>query len=370
MTLKIWSKQLLYIKPDPTPYLLAARTPQTVRLMASGTSPLLYTISQQVLQNSLNNTTLYDAPYLLSFRIHSSIIYEGTSYVLSLPGFVDIKTEYGTVAFKFAWRPEWFYINSSSLLEGWNEISIENDGVRIFINANSDTYTLYDTATMKQEVLAYTNYGCTVSDTAVTGVSEGYILLKNQEALNFGAADTWEVGMKFTYTKGAEGHNGLFGSTLNYYAPELDIDTSNNQIYGHFSSDGISRNIGDSRYAGYTLTEGSTYWIKLYFDGSKYAIKISSNGISYSEYTLVSTTTKLVNKDNPGMCFLNRRMENGQNYWLKGPMSCLYEDTYVKLNDTYYCKGFIPVELPTMHTGYLQIYKPWAHLRNVSATFI
>lgn len=54
MALKIWSKELLMIKPDPTPYLLAARVPQLVRLLPESGEAFLYTTTPQVLDNTLS----------------------------------------------------------------------------------------------------------------------------------------------------------------------------------------------------------------------------------------------------------------------------------------------------------------------------
>lgn len=54
MALKIWSKELLMLKPDPTPYLLAARVPQQVRMLSEAGVPFLYTVTTQVLEDTLS----------------------------------------------------------------------------------------------------------------------------------------------------------------------------------------------------------------------------------------------------------------------------------------------------------------------------
>lgn len=55
MVTKFWCKQLLMIKPDPTPYLMAS--PQA-RLLAGAGKPLIYTNPPQVLVNTLDNVEL------------------------------------------------------------------------------------------------------------------------------------------------------------------------------------------------------------------------------------------------------------------------------------------------------------------------
>ena len=54
MVTKFWCKQLLMIKPDPSPYLLASRIPRVVRLAASSGSVLYYTNNSQILADTLS----------------------------------------------------------------------------------------------------------------------------------------------------------------------------------------------------------------------------------------------------------------------------------------------------------------------------
>lgn len=70
MTLKIWSKQLLYIKPDPTPYLLASRTPTIVRLSAAAGVPFLYTNTSNpaiLISDTLSNKDIGYGAFDISF---------------------------------------------------------------------------------------------------------------------------------------------------------------------------------------------------------------------------------------------------------------------------------------------------------------
>ena len=54
MVTKFWCKELLMIKPDPAPYLLASRKPREVRLLAAPGAPLYYTNNGQVLADTLS----------------------------------------------------------------------------------------------------------------------------------------------------------------------------------------------------------------------------------------------------------------------------------------------------------------------------
>lgn len=64
--LKIWSKQLLMIKPDPTPYLMAS---SSTRLLAAVGTPLLYTDSsvKVLVSDTLSNTTIGTGAFDISF---------------------------------------------------------------------------------------------------------------------------------------------------------------------------------------------------------------------------------------------------------------------------------------------------------------
>lgn len=53
MVAKFWIKQLL-IKPDPSPYLLAAKSPTQVRLLAAPGESLYYTNNSQILADTLS----------------------------------------------------------------------------------------------------------------------------------------------------------------------------------------------------------------------------------------------------------------------------------------------------------------------------
>lgn len=146
MVTKFWSKQLLMIKPDPSPYLMASNR---YRLYAGAGTPLYWTNNAQVRVNTLDNKSLGSQAFSVSFAVTREfvILSTGTRYILSYPGLMDVKAEDGTLWFKFNWeaRPVWKYISSSELVPGWNNVSLEANGSSIITLAVNDTsYTLVD----------------------------------------------------------------------------------------------------------------------------------------------------------------------------------------------------------------------------------
>lgn len=146
MVTKFWSKQLLMIKPDPSPYLMASNR---YRLYAGAGTPLYWTNNAQVRVNTLDNKNLGEQAFSVSFAVTREfvILSTGTRYILSYPGLMDVKAEDGTLWFKFNWEssPVWKYISSSELVPGWNNVSLESNGQSVItLVVNSTTHTIID----------------------------------------------------------------------------------------------------------------------------------------------------------------------------------------------------------------------------------
>lgn len=143
MVAKFWSKQLLMIKPDPSPYLMASNR---YRLYAGTGTPLYWTNNAQVRVNTLDNQDLSTKAFRLSFNVtrESVVLSTGTRYILSYPGLVDVKAQDGTLWFRFNWEasPMWKYISSSELVPGWNIVSLAGNGVKITLTVNNTIHTL------------------------------------------------------------------------------------------------------------------------------------------------------------------------------------------------------------------------------------
>ena len=65
MTLKIWSKQLLYIKPDDTPYLMASRN---AVLGYSSSGRLIYLNTAHTINDTLSNQSATVLKFNINFN--------------------------------------------------------------------------------------------------------------------------------------------------------------------------------------------------------------------------------------------------------------------------------------------------------------
>ena len=358
-------------EPDIYPYLLAGRSGnKLIKLMASKTDAIYYSNTTQIITDTLSGQILGQSPFELQFDVHSKSITQGTTQILNADGLMRCFAQGGTLHFKFAWDDAVYTLDKKYLKSGWNTVILSSTGETISLQVNEYVAILLD-ATKKVPILDYTPHSASVSSEYVTNVSGGYISINNLDNLNLGTASTWSIGASFVYATGASGHNGVFGAHTNYYAPELDIDLSTNKLYVNLSSTGTSRDIADSAYADFILSPNTRYWTKLKFTGSAYIIAVSTDGATFQEQTVVSSSARVYNGASPNLVFMNRRMGNGQNYWLKGPLYTSYADTYIIADGVEYGKTYIyPIAYPQLSVGQISSPVNWTKVRNIRAVLL
>lgn len=144
MATKFWCKELLMIKPDPAPYLLAARRPRETRLLASLGHPLYYTNPARFEIDELSGKTLGQQEFELQFAVNSSAISQGTTYLIEAPGLLECKTQDNTLYFKFGWDATWYKVPSNCIATGWNTIILGSDGTIISLIVNQFYTVLVD----------------------------------------------------------------------------------------------------------------------------------------------------------------------------------------------------------------------------------
>lgn len=358
-------------EPDIYPYLLAGRSGNKfIKLMASKTDAIYYNNIPQIITDTLSGQTLGQSPFELQFDVHSKAITQGTTQLFDAPGLVKCIAQNGTLYFKFAWELPWYSLDKKYLKSGWNTVILSSTGMIISLQVNEYVAILVDT-TKKVPMLDYTPHNVSVSSEYVTNVSGGYISINNLDNLNLGTASTWSIGASFVYTPGDVDYDGVYGSYTDYTVPELNINVASNKLYAHISSDGSSRDIASSSYVDYTLKQGSRYWTILSFTGTAYELSISADGIEYQTYTIASTSTRVASVTNPAMIFMNRRVGNGQNYWLKGPLYTSYTDTYIIADGVEYGKTYsYPITYPQLSVGQISSQVGWTKVRNIKAVIL
>lgn len=370
MATKFWCKELLMIKPDPAPYLLAARKPRETRLLASPGHPLYYTNPARFEIDELSGKTLGQQAFELQFEVNSAAITQGTTQLLNVPGLMECEAVNETLYFRFAWELPWYSLDKKYLKSGWNSVALVSDGEKISLQVNEYVAILLDT-TQRLPVLDYTPHGISVGDHEVTGASGGYISVNNLDNLNFGLANSWTIGASFVYTVGSDAYNGIFGSYSDYEVPELNIDVSSNRVYANLSSNGSSRDIADAVYHSSPLTIGARYWTKLSFTGTQYTLALSEDGVNFQEQVIADTTTRVHSINNPNMIFMNRRVGNNQNVWLKGPLCTSYKDTYIIVDDAEYGKAYeYSIKYPQLSVGQISSPVNWTKVRSIRAVLL
>ena len=162
----------------------------------------------------------------------------------------------------------------------------------------------------------------TNSNGVVSGFSTSSYI-KTNEIPPFDKALSFEIVIKFTINSlsGLQGFAGMLtGENVqcNYY-----ISSANK-----LCSDGIYGNL-----EGLTaLTIGQTYWSKLSYDGSKYDLLLSTNGIDYNLESSVTTNSKITTVSNFAFG-VDRNANTGNNH------SIDLKESYIKINDEYWWRG-------------------------------
>ena len=144
MATKFWCKELLMIKPDPSPYLLAAKSPTQVRLLAATGTPLYYTDTVRFAIDQISGANLGASPFELQFDVNSAAITQGTTQLLNAPGLMNCMSENETLYFRFGWDVSWYSLDKKYLVSGWNTIRLYRSETKIMLSVNEYSTMLVD----------------------------------------------------------------------------------------------------------------------------------------------------------------------------------------------------------------------------------
>jgi len=131
----------------------------------------------------------------------------------------------------------------------------------------------------------YINTGCTISGNIATGVSGKY--LYTNAAVPLSTANNWELDIPYTHTSTPSTLGIICYGDYAYKNISLEV-TSSNVLGLELSSNGSTWNIGTINSA-FTLVVGTTYNLKIGFDGAQYYMKYNTDGSS--NYTTIGTIT-------------------------------------------------------------------------------
>lgn len=210
MTLKIWSKQLLYIKPDPTPYLLASRTPTVVRLNAASGVPFLYTNTSNpgvVLTDTLSNKEIGYGVFNISFTFTPD---KTADYrvLFELPGLCKFAYNWnaGQGLLVYLKNLGWRAVSTAYIPQEEVEVKLHrySDASDIVLEVGTYTFTLLQTwVPWTQPVITSdTSYGTLTYD----GIGHGPVSMLNKASrpltvseANASHADFYNYGVNYSW---------------------------------------------------------------------------------------------------------------------------------------------------------------------------
>ena len=250
MVTKFWCKELLMIKPDPAPYLLAARKPRETRLLASPGHPLYYTNPARFEIDELSGKTLGRQAFELQFEVNSAAIMQGTTQLLNVPGLMQCEAVNETLYFKFAWDVSWYSLDKKYLKSGWNYIVLVSDGEKISLQVNEYVSTLVDSSIAITKSILYSGF-----------TSSRYISLKQP----FGTYHSYEITIPV-----------LVANNTNTQ-PIVAKSNADVTMYLQGSSSCLRVYPSGTVLASNVMSGGKFYWTKLVYDGSNHTAYIAAD---------------------------------------------------------------------------------------------
>jgi hypothetical protein len=285
-----------------------------------------YSINEDVIviNNTLNNEE--SMKFNFNFKVNKSAINIGTRNILDFPGLLSVKSENNTLWFKFYYEdaPTWKYVSASELIDGWNNVALVGDGVKVKLTVNSTVHTVLDSSLTKT-ITVYSGFSssnsivlaqgfpqvnscdiivrATSNDVSSTGVllakyqsSEQYFSVRGATQKPAFYTGSWTDGVTPIETKKIYWYRVISsaGSTFKYYIlpdNEYMIDTLPGISAWTYQCE-ISTNIfSNSKFAiGYNSNASSEYW-----KGAISKVHITINDSSFFDSDTAVEGTDFVN---------------------------------------------------------------------------
>ena len=182
-------------------------------------------------------------------------------------------------------------------------------------------------------LLNVTEIGSPKVDNGVVSGFSAANYLKITDSFDVSAAQSWEVVYKIkTGTSlNAQSMCGHTGSS-NYDPFTIDINSSNFT----FSLCGSSSSfLVQDKKGTYTVLTNTTYWLKLTFEGSKYVLSYSLDGVEFIEDIVFESTTKIWTSN----LVLGRQQGDASEYPFLGSIDL--NECYIKINGELWWTGMV-----------------------------
>lgn len=210
-------------------------------------------------------------------------------------------------------------------------------------------------------VITYYRYGNTVnvaitgnptiSNGTVTGFSSANYLKTVPAYMPTDSANSWEIVFKFTF-KHSDNAQAIYAQPVGYESL-LGID-NNDKLYFLVNNSTSSTYVAKLENASNptTLVDGHTYWAKAEFNGSKYNLYLSLNGMQWKLEDSANSTTKISNR---GEWTIGMHNQSNYYYPFLGVIDLKY--SYIKINGFIWWTGTKPEKSSAGNYDYFEVTK-------------
>ena len=315
-----------------------------------------------ILNNTLDSTSSSTMKFNLSFKVNKNVIGVGTRNILDFPGLLSVKSENNTLWFKFYYEdaPSWKYVNASELVDGWNNVALVGDGVKVKLTVNSTVHTVLDSSLTKT-ITVYSGFS---SSNSIVLAQDFPQVNSCDVIVRATSNDVSSTGVLLAKYQGSEQYFSVRGATQKpgYYVGGwtdgvTPIETKKTYWYRVISSAGSAFKyyiIPDSEYTIDTLPGISAWAYQCeistnIFSNSKFAIGYNSNANSEYWKGAISKVHITIN----GSLFFDS--------------DTAVEGTDFVNNGCTITKDTVGPVYPSLSIGTLKTYQSWLYLKDIEA---
>ena len=315
-----------------------------------------------ILNNTLDSTSSSTMKFNLSFKVNKDVIGVGTRNILDFHGLLSVKSENNTLWFKFYYEdaPAWKYINASELVDGWNNVALVGDGVKVTLTVNSTVHTVLDSSLTKT-ITVYSGFS---SSNSIILAHDFPQVNSCDVIVRATSNDVSSTGVLLAKYQGSEQYFSVRGATQKpgyYVGGRTDgvtpIETKKTYWYRVISSAGSAFKyyiLPDSEYSIDTLPDISawTYQCEIstnIFSNSKFAIGYNSSASSEYWKGAISKVHITIN----GSLFFDS--------------DTAVEGTDFVNNGCTITKDTVGPVYPSLSIGTLKTYQSWLYLKDIEA---
>lgn len=327
---------------------------------------------ESIIANTLDSQYGDNMKFRITFKLHSDAISLGTKNILTMPGLASFITERNTIAIKLLWTNGGYqYVPSTSIINGWNEISLYGDNVYIKLIVNNHVFILLDSTKYIDVFDYYVNGSVSIPEPyIITGFSlYNYIYAK--EWPNIHNANNWRIGIRTDFGDPPEegyydplcGGSGPYDQRFIY--PYIGVQGTGYEVYCQISYTGDAWGVPGGYYPGITFTKGT--WTDIVFEYDNGYYKVGKKSPQDTEYTYGSNIVQgspayqaTTGNFQIGSAWGDRTSGNTK-YDMRG---CFIEADGVRYSN----KRVYDTPYPELKLGHLTLYSnSWLVLKDVEA---